>query len=133
LSTQYAQIPLKGDTFPIIADIDNFSPGTISLADKIKAAAAYCLSLEPHGRFADEPNSFVWSCGGFRALCEIKCNAVMSRNANNLPTRTSTEDVYSAVAVLIQMYVSLKASSAFARAEKRETAIVVDDFEMDWL
>lgn len=57
----------------------------------------------------------------------------MSRNANNLPTRTLTEDVYSAVAVLIQMYVSLKTSSAFARAEKRETAIVVDEFEMDWL
>jgi hypothetical protein len=68
-------------------------------------------------------------------LCEIKCNAVMSRNTKNLPTRISTEEVlYSVVAVLIQMYVSLKASSAFARAEKREIAVVVDDFdEMDWL
>jgi hypothetical protein len=61
-----------------------------NLAAKIKAATAYCLDLS---RRDWEPNQFVWNCGGFRALCEIKANAVMARSPSELPMRIMTEDV----------------------------------------
>jgi len=112
LSTKYAEIAVTADALETIADMDSLSPGTISYADKIKAVMAYCLSIESKDRVPYEPNGFVWNCGGFRALCEIKCNAVMSRSPKNVPPRISTE----------QLYVSLKASTAFARAEIREIA-----------
>jgi hypothetical protein len=80
-----------GETFSIIETLD-FGSGTVSFADKVKAATAYCLGIKPTWT-PSEPNTFVWSCGGFRALCDIKCNAVMSRNPKNLPPRMTTEEV----------------------------------------
>jgi hypothetical protein len=88
------------------------------MVDKVKAATAYCLGLNDRWT-PDEPGHFVWSCGGFRALCEIKANAVMAQSSKGLPPRILTEEV-----LLIsdctnwQMYISLKASAAFSRAEK---------------
>jgi len=47
------------------------------LFDKIKAAVAYCLHIE-----LNKPqNNFMWNCGAFRALCEIKANAAHVQNA----------------------------------------------------
>jgi hypothetical protein len=64
---------------------------SVLFANKIKAAVAYCLELPKKKDF--EPNNFAWSVGGFRALCEIKANAVMARSPSDLPTRTMIEDV----------------------------------------
>lgn len=61
--------------------------------EKVKAATAYCLDVNERWNTFWEPNSFVWSVGGLRALCEIKCCAVMARNASNLPPRMMTEEV----------------------------------------
>jgi len=105
LCAKYAETTVKADSISVIANIDNF-------AEKIKVATAYCLT--PYEK------TFAWSCGGFRALCEIKCHAIMSRNPKNLPPRIATEE----------MYMSLKTSSAFARAEKREIIGDDDDYEM---
>jgi hypothetical protein len=69
----------------MLAHLDGLAGANVSLGAKIKAATAYCMG----GRY--ESRQFVWSCGGFRALCEIKCNAVMGPMAP-LP-RMLTEEV----------------------------------------
>ena len=69
----------------MLAHLDGLAGAKVSLGDKVKAATAYCMG----GQY--EVGQFVWSCGGFRALCEIKCNAVMGRMAP-LP-RMLTEEV----------------------------------------
>jgi hypothetical protein len=90
--SEYEGIAIDEDLGSHIIGIDKIGLSTVRFADKIKAATAYCLNLIG-GRASEEPNNFVWSCGGFRALCEIKSNAVMARSAANLPSRIMTEEV----------------------------------------
>ena len=72
-------------------DMDTLVPARIRLSEQIKAATAYCLTEK---KIADEPNNFVWSCGGFAALCKIKADAMMARSSGNLPPRTVIEEVF---------------------------------------
>jgi hypothetical protein len=64
----------------------------MSLAEKIKAATAYCLGYKPNWQ-ADDPNAFPWSIGAFRALCEIKANADAVRGLRKTVPRTIIESV----------------------------------------
>jgi len=86
---------MTGEIFSIFAEIDIPGRGQVTLFDKIKAAVGYCLGVKAQGLYGEEPNNFVWSCGGFRALCEIKADAVMSRSSSALPPRVMTEEVRS--------------------------------------
>lgn len=65
----------------------------MSLADKIKAATAYCLGLNRNWH-ADDPNAFPWAVGAFRALCDIKANAVDARGLRRLVPRTIVQSVF---------------------------------------
>jgi len=62
----------------------------MSLAEKIKAATAYCLFSK---RYRDDPNAFPWSIGAFRALCEIKSNTVAAASLGQKVPRTIIEPV----------------------------------------
>ena len=64
----------------------------MSLADKIKAATAYCLGLNKNWR-PDDSNTFPWAIGAFRALCDIKANAKAARGLRWIPPRTIIETV----------------------------------------
>jgi hypothetical protein len=61
-------------------------------SELIKAAVAYCLD-EDKPWALEEPNNFVWLCGGHDALCKIKASAVMKRSGNGVPPRLVTEQV----------------------------------------
>jgi hypothetical protein len=74
----------------LIADLDKLIPPSVRFSEQIKAATAYCLK-ENSRWMAEEPNNFVWSCGGFAALCKIKADAVM---AIGLPPRNIIEQVF---------------------------------------
>jgi len=105
----------------LAVELEKLNPKSVGFADKVKAAVAYCLNLSD--RYSnDEPSNFAWSCGGFAALCKIKAEAVMARSTENRPPRTIIEQVLSFEQnnVNFQMYISLKANSAFTRAENSE-------------
>lgn len=89
---KYNQITFDQDPTSIITTINALDPAVISFGDKIKAATAYCLGLKERWS-PKEPNSFVWSCGGFNALCKIKADAVMARSTNKFPPRSIVEEV----------------------------------------
>jgi hypothetical protein len=78
--------------------VDDLVQGKVSLADKVKAATAYCLESE---RFRNDESPFVWGCGGFRALCEIKCNAMMFKSSSDIPMRLLTGEVFRSKSKLI--------------------------------
>ena len=84
--------------------MDEIAQGKVTLADKVKAATAYCMDRD---RFGNEDSVYAWGCGGFRALCDIKCNAVMSKDSNDIPIRISTEEVSPSKFKLIFRCISL--------------------------
>ena len=115
LCTRYEAITLDQDSV-LFMDMNTLVPAKIRFSEQIKAATAYCLTDK---KIADEPNNFVWSCGGFAALCKIKSNAMMARSS--LPPRVMIEQVCLFFKKTnMQMYISLKPSSAFTRLEKSE-------------
>lgn len=85
------------------------------LLDKTKAAIAYCLHIE-----LNKPqNEFMWSCGAFRALCEIKANATHGENAIERPRilRGEVYTYYQYPFTDCKMYVSLKPNRRYIRSE----------------
>lgn len=102
-------IQYKNLTFPQEFHLCNVGldhPGAgMALSDKIKAAAAYCLGLKPNWPVSD-PNAFPWSVGAFRALCEIKANAMTGKGIRGMPPRTIIEQVCLEIASLMVRCIS---------------------------
>lgn len=89
----------------LMPDIAEMNLDSGILFNKIKASAAYCLCRESGGSEA-----FVWTCGGFRGLCEIKADVLRSQTTEE-PARTLRGEVVFLLLLdcsKLQMYVSLK-------------------------
>jgi len=105
LCAQYTHLTFPPEFYQLNVGLDHPGAG-MSLAEKIKAATAYCLGNKRY-RPADDPNAFPWSIGAFRALCEIKSNTIAAASLGQKIPRTIIEPVIPVNCLLIVRCMSL--------------------------